>query len=492
MLLLLWDSISFQMLLIFLTVFLLVADYLKRRKPKNYPPSPLALPFIGHLYLLDLKDPTKAMQKLTEKYGDIFNIDMGSTSFLLVSGQQLIKEVLVNKGEDFIDRPDFPIEQYVFSSKGLISSNGLLWKQQRRFALSTLRTFGLGKRSLEERIQEECRYLVDAFGEEQGSPFNPHFQLTNAVSNIICSITFGNRFEYHDEDFQKLLHLLEETVRLHGTIAAQLYPSFPTIMKLLPGSHQTILKNWKVMKGFVMERIERHKEAGTPSESRDFIDSYLQEMAKGDSSKIFQEENLVACVLDLLFAGTETTSTTLRWALLYMTLHPEIQARVQSEIDVVIGQMRQPALEDRDKMPYTNAVIHEVQRIGNIIPFNVPRAPTKDTVVGGYTIPKGTFTVISLSSLMFDKNEWETPHTFNPGHFLKDGQFQKRELFIPFSMGKRACLGEVMARSELFLFFTALLQKFTFQPPPGTTYSLKPKLGITMAPEPYKICAVPR
>ncbi|KFV68626.1 Cytochrome P450 2J5 [Dryobates pubescens] len=93
---------------------------------------------------------------------------------------------------------------------------------------------------------------------------------------------------------------------------------------------------------------------------------------------------------------------------------------------------------------------------------------------------------------MFDKNEWETPHTFNPGHFLKDGQFHKKELFIPFSMGKRACLGEVMARSELFLFFTALLQKFTFQRPPGTTYSLKPKMGLTMAPEPYKICAVPR
>ncbi|NXG46774.1 CP2J1 protein, partial [Psilopogon haemacephalus] len=72
----------------------------------------------------------------------------------------------------------------------------------------------------------------------------------------------------------------------------------------------------------------------------------------------------------------------------------------------------------------------------------------------------GTFTMTNLTSLMFDKNEWETPHTFNPGHFLKDGQFQRKELFIPFSMGKRSCLGEVMARSELFLFFTSLLQKF--------------------------------
>ncbi|NXX45498.1 CP2J2 protein, partial [Tricholaema leucomelas] len=492
MLLFLWDSISFQMLLIFLTVFLLVADYVKRRKPKNYPPSPLALPFIGHLYLMDFKDPTKTVQKLIKKFGDVFSMYMGSTACVFVNGQQLIKEALVNKGEDFIDRPDFPFEQNIFSNNGLVFSNGLLWKQQRRFTLSTLRNFGLGKRSLEERIQEECQCLAGAFAEEQGNPFNPRVLLTNAVSNIICSITFGNRFEYHDEDFQKLLQLLEETVRLHGTVASQLYSSFPTIMKLLPGSHQTILKNWKLMKSFVMEKIDRHKEDWNPSESRDYIDSYLQEMAKGDSSSSFQEENLVACVLDLLFAGTETTATTLRWALLYMATHPEIQARVQAEIELVMGQVRQPALEDRDKMPYTNAVIHEVQRIGNIIPFNVPRATSRDTVLSGYTIPKGTFTVINLGSLMFDKNEWETPHSFNPGHFLKDGQFQRKELFVPFSMGKRACLGEVMARSELFLFFTALLQKFTFQPPPGTTYSLKPKLAITMAPEPYKICAVPR
>ncbi|NXP81194.1 CP2U1 protein, partial [Ramphastos sulfuratus] len=364
MLLFLWDSISFQMLLIFLTIFLLIADYLKRRKPKNYPPSPLALPFIGHLYLMDFKDPIKTVQKLTEKYGNIFSTHVGGTSFVFVSGQQLIKEVLINQGEVFMDRPDVPLDKEIFSSKGLISSNGLLWKQQRRFTLSTLRNFGLGKRSLEERIQEECQYLVDAFGEEQENPFNPHFQLTNAVSNIICSITFGNR--------------------------AALSVCLP-LMQLL---------------------------------------------VKGDSSNSFQEENLVACVLDLLFAGTETTATTLRWALLYMAIHPEIQARVQSEIDLVIRQMRQPALEDRDRMPYTNAVIHEVQRIGNIIPFNVPRAPTKDTVVGGYTIPKGTFTMINLTSLMLDMKEWETPHTFNPGHFLKDGQFQRKELFIPFSMGK--------------------------------------------------------
>uniref|UniRef100_A0A8C2SUC4 Cytochrome P450 2J3-like n=1 Tax=Coturnix japonica TaxID=93934 RepID=A0A8C2SUC4_COTJA len=104
----------------------------------------------------------------------------------------------------------------------------------------------------------------------------------------------------------------------------------------------------------------------------------------------FCEDNLVACTLDLFFAGTETTSTTIRWALLFMAVYPEIQARVQAEIDAVIGQSRQPALEDRNNMPYTNAVIHEVQRKGNIIPFNLPREAMKDTVLAGFHLPKVT------------------------------------------------------------------------------------------------------
>ncbi|NWH57559.1 CP2J6 protein, partial [Geococcyx californianus] len=158
-----------------------------------------------------------------------------------------------------------------------------------------------------------------------GNPFNPHLKINITVSNIICSVVFGNRFDYHDEDFQKMLQLLDETMRLHTSVMSQLYNSFPSIVKYFPGSHHTIFKNWRVLKSFVKEKIDKHKEDWNPSESRDFIDSYLQEIAKDNGSSIFQEEHLVACALDLLLAGTETTSTTIRWALLYMAVYPEIQ-----------------------------------------------------------------------------------------------------------------------------------------------------------------------
>uniref|UniRef100_H9H5W2 Uncharacterized protein n=1 Tax=Monodelphis domestica TaxID=13616 RepID=H9H5W2_MONDO len=105
-------------------------------------------------------------------------------------------------------------------------------------------------------------------------------------------------------------------------------------------------------------------------------------------SPSFSEDNLVSCTLDLFLAGTETTSTTLRWALLYMALCPEIQGKIQAEIDRVVGQSRLPTMADRENMPYTNAAVHEIQRMGNIVPFNVPRMSTVDTTVAGYHVPK--------------------------------------------------------------------------------------------------------
>nr|XP_021398138.1 cytochrome P450 2J2-like isoform X2 [Lonchura striata domestica] len=436
------DSISFQTFLIFLFIFLLIADYMKNRNPKNFPPTPFRLPFLGHIYLLDFKDPAVTVSKLSQRYGDIFGIHMGSMKYVMVNGMRLVKEVLINQGDKFLDRPDIPIDEEIFS--------------------------------------------------KIGNPFNPQLKVTNAVANVICSLIFGNRFEYHDEDFQRMLKLMYEMTVLHGAVTSQLYNTFPSIMKYLPGAHHTIFKNWRLLKKFMQEQINKHKEDWNPSECRDYIDSYLLEISKDHDSDTFQEEHLIACSLDLMFAGTETTSSTLRWALLFMATHPEIQGRVQAEIDAVIGQARPPALEDRNNLHYTNAVIHEVQRKGNVIPFNVPRMASEDTYVDGYYIPKGTGIMANLSSLLFDKNEWKTPNTFNPEHFLKDGKFWKKEHFLPFSLGKRACLGELLARSELFLFFTCLLQKFTFQAPPDTTLTLQSLIGITVAPQPYKICAVPR
>ncbi|XP_069050331.1 cytochrome P450 2J2-like isoform X1 [Lepisosteus oculatus] len=523
------ECLDAQGILIFLLLFLLITDIVKNKKPKNFPPGPWGLPFVGNIFNIDFKQLHISTAKLAEIYGNVYSLRLGRNKAVFVTGYQMVKEALINQAETFAARPPSPTMERLYSNYGLFFSNGYLWKKQRRFVLSTLRNFGLGRKTLESVISEESRFLQQAIEDEQGKPFNPHFLLNNAVSNIICSMVFGRRFDYSDNRFQRLLHLLSETMHLEGTIWTLLYEAFPVILKYLPGPHNRVFKNYEELQAFVGEEVERHKEDWDPSAPRDYIDSYLAEIQKTNGPRVplsvnqshtavprvilrhdgrrrsqlppnkedteagFHEKNLVLCTLDLFIAGTETTSTSLRWALLYMIKHPEIQKKVQAEIESVLGQGRQPSMTNKPNMSYTDAVIHEIQRISNIVPLNAPRMTTKDTTLGGYFLPKGTPVMTNLTSVLFDKTEWQTPDSFNPGHFLdSEGKFVRREAFLPFSAGKRVCLGEQLARMELFLFFTSFLQNFTFKAPEGEEPSVEFQLGGILTPRPFKICAIPR
>ncbi|XP_052573872.1 cytochrome P450 2J4-like isoform X3 [Peromyscus californicus insignis] len=385
-----WAALHLRTLLLAAVIFLFLADYFRSRRPKNFPPGPRRLPVVGNIFQLDFKQPHLAVQQLVKKYGNVISLDFGIMSSVIISSLPLIKEAFTNLDENFMSRPIFPIQKHIFNENGLIFSRGQTWKEQRRFALMTLRNFGLGKKSLEQRMQEEARHLVEAIGEEGGQPFDPHFKINNAVSNIICSITFGERFEYHDSQFQELLRLLDEAMYLGTSLMVHFYNIFPWIMKHLPGRHQRIIATWGKLKSHVSDVVDNHRKDWNPDEPRDFIDAFLKEMTKypDKTTTSFNEENLICSTLDLFLAGTETTSTALRWALLYMALNPEVQEKVQAEIDRVIGQEKQPSLADRDSMPYTNAVVHEVLRMGNIVPLNVPREVTVDTTLAGFHLPK--------------------------------------------------------------------------------------------------------
>ncbi|XP_028915058.1 vitamin D 25-hydroxylase [Ornithorhynchus anatinus] len=471
---------------------------LRPRRPPAFPPGPRGLPILGSIPSLAASAhlPHVYLEKQSRLYGQIFSLDLGGILAVVLNGYDVMKECLVQQSEAFADRPALPLFKKLTGMGGLLNSRyGLGWTEHRRLAVNSFRSFGWGQKSFQTKMATEVKYFLSAVATYKGTPFDPKQLVTGAVSNVSNVILFGGRFSYEDAGFRRMMEMFSENVELAASPTAFLYNAFPA-MGLLPfGKHQRLFENAARVYDFLSGIIERVSGNRWPRSPKHFIDAYLDEMDREgkDPDSTLSRENLIFALGELIIAGTETTTNVLRWAVLLMALYPNIQGQVQKEIDQRVGPDRAPTLEDKPQMPYTEAVLHEVLRFCNIVPLGIFHATSKDTVIRGYSIPQGTMVITNLYSVHFDEKYWRNPEVFYPERFLDSrGQFVKNEALIPFSLGKRHCLGEQLARMEMFLFFTGLLQQFHLRFPNEPVSPLKPKLGMTLQPRPYLICAEKR
>ncbi|CAL9697157.1 unnamed protein product [Knipowitschia caucasica] len=461
----------------------------KSRRPKNFPPGPTPLPVLGNLHNLSLDNPLRDFERLRFKYGNVYSLYLGSKPMVMLCGVQAIKEALVNKGVEFAGRPQDMYVNITTENKGVILADyGPRWKEHRRFALMTLRNFGLGKQSMEERILGEIQHTTAELEKSVGSTLSPQVMFHNASSNIICQVLFGMRFDYNDWTMKEIVRCFTENAKLANGPWAMLFDSVPWI-RHFPLPFNKAFTNINTVQSIAVPWITEHKRTRVSGQPRDFVDCYLDEleMRSKNPGSTFSEDLLSMYSLDLHFAGTDTTSNTLLTGFLYLMTNPDIQERCQAEIDRVLGDKEKPCFEDRHDMPYVQAVIHEMQRVANTVPLSVFHNTTKDTEVMGYTIPKGTMIIPNLSSVLSEEGQWKFPHGFHPENFLNDqGEFVKPEAFMPFSAGPRMCLGEGLARMELFLITVTLLRKFTFiWPEDAGEPDYTPVYGVTLTPKPY-------
>ncbi|XP_075043089.1 cytochrome P450 2A13-like [Mixophyes fleayi] len=469
----------------------------RMNKRHNLPPGPTPLPIIGNLLQLKPGKMLESLKEMRESYGDVYTLYLGPRRVVVLCGYDAVKEALVDHGEIFGNRGLLPCVELYVKGHGVIFSNGECWKQMRRFSVKTLRNFGMGKRSIEERIQEEGHYLVETFRESNGTPINPSCHFSQVTANIICSIIFGNRFAYEDPDFRRLMHIIQDIFRSMSSFWGQLYDAFDLFMRYIPGPHHRTNMYLYQLEEFVKRRMEIDKNTLDPSKPRHLIDSFLIRMAeeKQNPSTHFNMKNFYTNTLNLFVAGTETVSTTLRHAFLLLLKHPNIKSKVQEEIDQVIGRQRAPKPEDRESMPYTDAVIHEIHRFANVLPMNLPHSVSMDTKFRGFTIPQGTDVFPILTFVLQDPKYFPDPFTFNPDRFLEqNGIFKKNEAFMVFSAGKRICLGEGLAQLEMFIFLTTVLQNFEITSPIDLKdLDISPQMvGFSNLPRPYKISFIPR
>ncbi|XP_052028283.1 cytochrome P450 2C50-like isoform X3 [Apodemus sylvaticus] len=410
------------------------------------PPGPTPLPIIGNLLQIDVKDIHKSLTNLSKVYGPVYTLYLGRKPTVVLHGYEAVKEALVDHGEIFAGRGSFPVLER--ATKGM------------------------------------------------GSPCDPTFILGCAPCNVISSIVFQGRFDYKDQDFLNLIEKIDEMTNVLSDPWLQVCNTFPVLLDYCPGGHNLFFKHYTFIKNYILEKIKEHDESLDVTMPRDFIDYFLIKERQKDCNQPLKNmlEHMAITMTDLFTAGTETTSTTLRYALLLLLKYPHVTAKVQEEIERVIGKHRSPCMQDRSHMPYTDAVIHEVQRFINLTPTALPHEVTCDIKFRNYFIPKGTSVIPSLSSVLYDSKEFPNPEKFDPGHFLNEnGNFKKSNCFMPFSAGKRMCAGEGLARMELFLFLTSILQNFNLKPlaHPKDINTTPVISGLTSVPPPYQLCFIP-
>ncbi|XP_070306928.1 cytochrome P450 2F3 isoform X1 [Odocoileus virginianus] len=436
------DSISTAILFLILALICLLLTTGSKGKGR-LPPGPRALPFLGNLLQLRSQDMLTSFTKLSKEFGAVYTVYLGPRRVVVLSGYQAVKEALVDQAEEFSGRGSYPV--FFNFTKG------------------------------------------------NGKPFDPTFVVSRSVSNIICSVIFGSRFDYDDDRLLTIIHLINENFQIMSSPWGEMYNIFPNLLDWVPGPHRRLFKNYGRMKDLIARSVHEHQASLDPNSPRDFIDCFLTKMAeeKQDPLSHFFMDTLLMTTHNLLFGGTETVGTTLRHAFLLLMKYPKVQVRIQEEIDRVVGRERLPTVEDRPAMPYTDAVIHEVQRFADVIPMSLPHRVTRDTNFRGFTIPRGTDVITLLHTVHYDPSQFLKPTEFNPERFLDANMsFKKSPAFMPFSAGRRLCLGEALARMELFLYFTAILQSFSLQPlgAPEDIDLTPLSSGLGNVPRPYQLC----
>ncbi|GFR80075.1 cytochrome P450 2U1 [Elysia marginata] len=468
----------------------------------NIPPFPAPRRwFTGHLQLWMGKSEVENIALFREKVGDVFSLDFSGKLVVVVSGYNAIRQVLVKKCHEAANRPTTAATYHLKEDNlGLVHARGENWKVQRTTSLHILREFGLGKNILAERVGNEVREFCNKLAQLNGEPTDFRDLATTSVSNVICSMIIGRRFDHDEPSFVELMKNLNFMFSKAPRLG--LLESFP-FLRFLPwdflGTRPWIRSIQFIREDFARAHIKEAKKSFTQeNKPSSFINAYLQRMqevnGKGWSSKL-DEENLITNIRGLFIAGTETTSTTIYWCILFCLHRPELQEKIYQQISKFVSHNRLPSLNDQDNLPYLSAVIMETQRYASLVPM-LQRKVTENFDLLGFNIPKDSLVILNMRSCLYDSKPWGDPDTFRPERFL-DGAgklLKPPPEFVPFGLGRRSCLGERMAKMELYLFLSAMFQRFRFLPessfeelPP-----LRGKLSVILSPQHYRVRFVER
>lgn len=464
-------------------------------KNNNLPPGPTGIPYFGYWPFLYPDTCHLQLQEMTKKYGDVCSFTVTGHLYVKLGSMRSLREAFLTKSEYFPDRnEEYSLLRRLFET-GLAFTKSNQWKTLRVFFTQHLKDVGFShfKGNMAGNIYEIIRDCKKELLQSKGKPVALTDILTKKCNSILRHTLFGDGL-ISDEEIQRINDRYETVLEnmngtnllVIGTLARYL---------ILPFTHKyrEAMRNLEMMEKSIYDIIDRHKSTYNEDNMRNIIDLYIKErnsrQSKNDSTAAyFTDSALMASLLQFVTDGVVTVGGFLCVFFRSLLDHPEEQEKMYQEIIDIIGTDRDPEIDDKNKLPYTNAFIYEVVRTCTVFPYFPKVQCSRETTISGYRIPKGAVMLLDSWSAHFDPNVYEEPEKFNPSRFIAKEGIKRPDLPVLFGIGKRTCMGESFALSQAFLFVATLLKHFRLSKPEENAGNVMFLLGkVTVIAQPREV-----
>lgn len=485
-----------------LLLFFLLSLYYSRR-PKGMPPGPTPLPFIGNMLDVSRWISKNQLQvelaKAAQKYGSIFTFEIPGERTVVINSASIAREAFLTKKDDFAGRPYvFTWDYLTRGSKDIaIGDFSPLLVMQRKIVHSAMRKYNP---YLEDTLTREVDKLSKRLASYGGQPRDLENDVFLTTLNVICAIVYGESYEIDDPEFLMIVNYNKIMFRLLA--AVNVLNMFP-FLRHFPIKDSIDLERVRIDRDNLLEsKLHHHQATYKDGVIRDLTDALIkalqeEQLVNSEVKCVASEDYIIMTMADAFSGGLETTMTSIRWFIAYMVRFPDAQKKIHDELDDVIGHDVTPMLQDKEKLHYLQAAIAETLRMCSVAALAVPHKACVDSDLVGFKIPKGTTMLFNIWAMHYDEKAWERPHQFDPTRFLDDdGKFTSgsRDMsYLPFGAGRRVCIGEVLAKQELFVVLSRLMQQFRFEAPDGHSMpEMVGNLGLVHVPKTYKVCVKQR
>ncbi|KAG5043386.1 hypothetical protein JHK87_007301 [Glycine soja] len=483
----------------------------KKQNKTNRPPSPLALPIIGHLHLL-APIPHQALHKLSTRHGPIMHLLLGSVPCVVASTPEAAKEFLKTHENSFSNRPQsFAVDYLTYGSQDFsFAPYGPYWKFMKKICMSEL----LGGHTLSQllpvRRQETLRFLRLMLQRGKAAEaIDVGRELLRLSNNVVSRMIMSQTCSEDDSEAEEVRKLVQDTVHLTGKFNVSDFiwflrkwdlQGFGKGLKEIRDRFDAIME--RAIKKHEEERKKRKEEgSGGEGHIKDLLDVLLDIHEDENSDIKLTKENIKAFILDVFMAGTDTAALTTEWALAELINHPHVMERARQEIDAVIGNGRIVEESDIANLSYLQAVVKETLRIHPTGPMII-RESSESSTIWGYEIPAKTQLFVNVWAIGRDPNHWENPLEFRPERFASEEGSGKGQLdvrgqhfhMIPFGSGRRGCPGTSLALQVVQANLAAMIQCFEWKVKGGIEIAdMEEKPGLTLSRAHPLICVpVPR